>query len=147
MVVWRGDGLSAISEGPSRNRGRRPPFPRAHHPNPNLGYGWADLIKSPPSLGAYANVARNMVSLAAISIEKRVVWRVDGLAAILAGFPRNRGPHPPSPGPSIQTIIAAKGGSDLINYSRSQGSCVNGVRNAVCLAMIRIEKRALWRVG
>ena len=43
-----------------------------------------------PSRGV--NGDRNMEFLAAIRIEKRVFWRVDGLAAISAGSSRNHGP-------------------------------------------------------
>ena len=54
--------------------------------------------------------------------------------------PEIMGRHPPVPMPSIQTLIADKGGSNLINF-RPIRACVNGFRNAVFLAAIRIVMR------
>ena len=44
-------------------------------------------------------MAPYMVSLAAIRLDERAFWRVDGLAAILAGSSINHGPvrHLPDP--------------------------------------------------
>ena len=73
-----------------------------------------------------------MVALAAIRIAKMAAWRVDGLSTISAGSSRNHGPpirH--FPVSTTQTLIAAKGGSDLINFRSLQGMCVNGARNTV----------------
>ena len=64
-----------------------------------------------------------MISLAAIRIEKRAVWRVDGLTSILAGSSGNHCPPSTIFGPTIQTLIADKRGSDFSN-SPSPSVCV-----------------------
>ena len=48
--------------------------------------------------------------LCAIRVERRVVWRVDGLPAILAGSSRNHGPPPtiaraPNPDPNRGKVL------------------------------------------
>ena len=51
------------------------------------------------------------------------------------------GRHPTFPGPAIQTIITAKDGSNFPNPPLRVR--VNGARNMVSLAAIRIEKASL----
>ena len=73
------------------------------HPDPNRGQGRVELdpFYTHPG-GVCVNGVENIVCLAAIRIYKGVVWRVDGLAEILVGPPRNHGrasaisPDPPA---------------------------------------------------
>ena len=53
--------------------------------------------------------------------------------------------RPPFSGPTIQTLIEAKGVSDLVNFHLIQG-CVNITWDTVCLTVITTEERGVWRV-
>ena len=86
--------------------------------------------------------ARNMVSVSEIRIEKRVVWRVDGLTKILAGFSRNRAPPPPFPQVHHSNPNRGYGWPEFDQISHSPGGGGDGVRNMVHLSAVRIENRA-----
>ena len=75
---------------------RHPPFPGPPQTLIAAKDG-SNLIKFHTPQGCVQMEPENAVSLAAIRLGKRVVWRVDGLAAISAGPPRNHGPHPTFP--------------------------------------------------
>ena len=83
-----------------------------------------------------------MVSFALIMIGKRVVWRVDGLAEILAGSPRYNGALHHFPGASTHTLITAKEGPNMINFLSPPPSrgCVNGAKNALFPSLLMVGK-------
>ena len=82
------------------------------------------IIPAPPR-GVCVNDVINMVFLSAIRIEIAAIWRLGGMAAIRHDRPSVMGPVFHFTGPTIRTLIAAKGGSNLANSSRLKGF-VNG---------------------
>ena len=59
-----------------------------------------------PDVGV--NGARKTELLFAVRVQKRVVWRVNGVATIRQDRPEIMAHRPPFPGPTIQTLIAVK---------------------------------------
>ena len=119
--------------------GHRPPFPLSTIQTLIADKAGPYLI-NPHSLRACVNGARNMVSLVAIRIDKRVVWRVDGLATILAGSARNHGPHSPLDKdnyPDPNRFLRMDQISPISTLSR--GVC-KWRQNMVFLSAIRIAK-------
>ena len=99
-VVCRVDGLAAILAGSFRNHGLPSTIFRGRHPDPNHGGELIrfDQFSVPPAAGV--NGARNSELLFAIRVKKRVVYRVDGVAAILGRIAQKSWPairHFPEP--------------------------------------------------
>ena len=106
-AIWRLGGLTALWQDPPVIMGPRPPFPRTHHPGPNLGLGRVKFGPFSLSYRVSANGGVNAVFLAAIRIGKRVY----GSAVISAWPPRNQWvPIRHFPGAAIQTLISAMDG-------------------------------------
>ena len=91
-VVCRVDGLTAILAGKPRNHGPPSTISRDRHPDPNHGRKLVRFDQFSLSPSVRVNGSANSELLFAISVKKMAVWRVDGLAAIFAGSPRNHGP-------------------------------------------------------
>ena len=64
-----------------------------------------------PDVGV--NGARKRNYFFSVSVQKRLIWRVNRVATIRQDRPEIMARRPPCPGPAIQTLIATKDMSDF----------------------------------
>ena len=106
---------------------------------------FANLTILGPIQRCCVNGSIDIVSLAPIRVWKERILESRRMGRISVRIPRRSwAPHPPFLWAPIQPIIAAKDGPNSTNLGPTQRWFVNGVRNRISLAAIRVRAGVVW---